>query len=248
MWAPFATRRDGPAWKVGYSYQGEGGPKRGDVKHSAEGYWPGIYSRLDGPDRASWHFTVGYDRVEQHYPITAFCWHAGDVDDDGGVAANIDLVGIEHLGVRGEPLTPYQVEMTTKITRWCADQFLLRTFSRYPAQDGWTLVEHNQVSDVATACPSARIPWLPILVALTAPQEEDEMIHLIRPNNAAYTYATDGVSRWYVPNPDVLRELQDAGVLPPEVKVLTPAAVQAIPLIPSGLTIRAVIQGVGTPR
>jgi hypothetical protein len=158
-WAPFAVRRPGPAWKVGYSFVGEGGPKRGDVKHSAEGYWSGIYAVLQGNRRASWHFTVGFDRVEQHYPISAYCWHAGDVDDDGGVAANLDLVGIEHLGVAGQPLTPYQIEMTTEITRWCAEQNGYKRFARYPIQDGvWTIAEHNEVSDVPTSCPSGRIP------------------------------------------------------------------------------------------
>lgn len=167
---PQATWRPGPDWKVGYSFQGESGPKRGDVKHSAEGWWDGIHSVLDGPRTASWHFTIGLDRCEQHYPIDAYCWHAGDVDDDGAVAANIDLVGIEHLGVAGQPLTPYQIDMTAKISRWCAEQFGLDAFARYPTQDGvWTLVEHREVSDVPTSCPSGRIPWDRIIVALEAP-------------------------------------------------------------------------------
>lgn len=175
-WAPFAVRRDGPAWKVGYSYAGEAGPKRGDVKHSAEGYWPGLYSVLDGPRRASWHFTVGFGRIEQHYPLSAHCWHAGDVDDDGGVAANIDLIGDEHLGVAGEPLTPYQVDGSALISRWAAEQNGLYRFARYPTQnDVWTLAEHNQVSDVPTACPSNRILWEPIFAALQPPEVEDDM-------------------------------------------------------------------------
>lgn len=170
-WAPFATRRNGPAWKVGYSCAGETGPKRGDVKHSAEGGWGGIHSVLSGSRQASWHFTVGYDRVEQHYPISAHCWHAGDTDNDGGVAANIDLVGIEHLGVAGEPLTPYQVKMTVEISRFCAKQ---SGRSRYERFDGWSpderglwlLVEHNEVSNQPTDCPSGRVPWASILQQL----------------------------------------------------------------------------------
>src|SRR3989304_5663863 len=92
MICPFAVQRPGPGWKTGYSWLPPTTRKRGEVKHSAEGWWPGIYSRLDGPDRASWHFTVAHDRLEQHYPVGALCWHAGDVDDDGGVAANAELV------------------------------------------------------------------------------------------------------------------------------------------------------------
>jgi N-acetyl-anhydromuramyl-L-alanine amidase AmpD len=117
---------------------------------------------------------VGFDRVEQHYPISAYCWHAGDVDDDGGVAANIDLVGIEHLGMAGQPLTAYQIEMTTKITQFCADQYGLRDFARYPTQrDVWTLAEHKEVSDVYTECPSNRIPWSLIIGGLRTEEEED---------------------------------------------------------------------------
>ena len=172
-WAPFAIMRPGPTWKVGYSFRGESGPKRGDVKHSAEGDWPGLYAVLDGPAASSWHFTVGYDRVEQHYPVGDYCYHAGDVDGDGAVAANIDLVGIEHLGSAGEPLTTYQVEMTIQVSLWCAEQYGIARFARYPEQEGvWTLVEHNQVSDMPTACPSGRIPWGEIIGRLT---EEDAM-------------------------------------------------------------------------
>ena len=160
---PGAIWRPGPLWKVGYSFAGESGPKRGDVKHSAEGWWAGIHSVLDGPAASSWQFTVGFDRVEQHYPSRAHCYHAGDTDDDGGVAANLDLVGIEHLG-KGTPLTPYQIEETAKLTYWLAEQEGRDIFERF---DGWTpdeagvwvLAEHKEVSNTWTACPSDRIPW-----------------------------------------------------------------------------------------
>lgn len=170
-WYPGAIRRLGPTWKVGYSFVGESGPKRGDTKHSAEGWWPGIHSALDGPDRKSWQFTIGYDRVEQHYPRRAHCWHAGDVDDDGGVAANIDLDGIEHLGMAGTPLTAYQIEETAKLSYWLAEQEERDTFERFdgwsPDEAGlWLLVEHNEVSDYPTACPSNRIIWPQVFMEL----------------------------------------------------------------------------------
>lgn len=167
LWAPFAQRVHGPPVKVGYP-ESASGPKRGDVKHSAEGGWDGIHAVLaDLSRQASWQFSVGYDCIEQHYPYIAHCWHAGDTDDDGGVAANIDLVGIEHLGVAGTPLTDYQVAATVQISEWCAEQEGITGFARYPEQAGvWTLAEHNEVSNVATACPSGRIPWNTILKAL----------------------------------------------------------------------------------
>ncbi len=172
-WAPFAVRREAPAWKVGYPWAGSSGPKRGEVKHSAEGFWHGLYSVLDGPAHSSWHFTVGYARIEQHYPVDAHCWHGNDVDDDGGLAANIDLVGVEHLGVVGQPLTEYQVEATIKITRWCAEQHGMSRFARYPTQGPgiWTLAEHKEVGDTPTACPSDRIPWDKILAGLEHGEE-----------------------------------------------------------------------------
>ncbi|KKM92789.1 hypothetical protein LCGC14_1215000 [marine sediment metagenome] len=175
LWMPGAVRRHGPPVKVGYT-SGASGPKRGDVKHSAEGGWGGIHAVLDDLSRsASFQFTVGYDRFEQHYPYNAHCWHAGDADDDGGVAANIDLVGIEHLGMAGTPLTDYQVAATVQISEWCAAQEGITEFARYPEQAGvWTLVEHNEVSDVPTACPSGRIPWDTILKALGDDDMTDE--------------------------------------------------------------------------
>ena len=196
-WAPFATRRPGPAWKVGYSHVGEESPKRGDTKHSAEGWRAGLYSELDGPNPKSWQFTVGLDWLEQHYPFRANCYHAGDADDDGGVAANIDLVGIEHIGKAGTPLNDYQVAATVKITRWCAEQEGLRRFALYPQQEGvWTLVEHNQVSDRYTACPSGRIPWAAITNALYA--EEDDMAELVQERGKRFIWVVAGNWKRYL--------------------------------------------------
>jgi hypothetical protein len=162
---------------VGYSFVGEAGPKRGEVDHSAEGWWPGIYSRLDGPALASWHFTIGLDRTEQHYGFRTHCWHAGDVDDDGAVAANLDFIGKEHLGLAGQLLNAYQTDMSVRISEWCAEQEGRDIFRRFdgwdPDEPGlWLLAEHNEVSDVWTACPSDRIPWDTIIAAL---EEEPDM-------------------------------------------------------------------------
>jgi N-acetylmuramoyl-L-alanine amidase-like protein len=171
LWCPFAIRRDGPPQKLG-----AGGalasPKRGEVKHSAEGYWDGIYQVLDDlRTSSSWHFTVGDDRLEQHYPLDANCWHANDTDADGLVRSNFALVGVEHLGVAGVDLTltPRQVTRTEDLTRWMALQFGRSAFGRYPAQLGvWTMAEHTQVGNDPTACPSGRIPWETIMADLNA--------------------------------------------------------------------------------
>lgn len=233
-WAPFATRYPGPASKIGYSFVGESGPKRGDAKHSAEGWWPGIRSRLNGPDLASWHFTVGLGRTEQHYPISAHCWHAGDVDDDGAVAANVDLVGIEHLGIAGQPLTPYQVMMTVRISRWAAEQNGLSRFARYPVQqDVWTLVEHGEVSDAPTACPSNRIPWDEIL-AMLQPEEEDEMLRLLRKEGSGTIWATDLITRRKVPSLEVLTEMRAKGLAPQGFEEVSADLLDSIPIVADG--------------
>ena len=127
-----------------------------------------MWSVLNGATDVSWHYSVMQNgRVLAHYPLLANCWHAGDSDPDGGVRANIDLVGVEHEGGgpgdESEPLTKEQLDSTIKLTRWMAEQFGRREFVRYPAQSEgnyWFLVEHNQVSP--TACPSGRIPWTKI--------------------------------------------------------------------------------------
>lgn len=150
---PFAIQRPGPADKQGYAGHAPG-PKKGEVKHSAEGFWPGLYSRLDGPDRASWHFTIGYDRIEQHYPVSALCWHAGDITPDDGAAGNLELVGVEHLGLAGQPLTEYQFDATARLSRWLHDT---NAWPAYNLHEQW--FEHNWISQAATSCPSNRIDW-----------------------------------------------------------------------------------------
>lgn len=169
LWCPFAVRRDGPAQKLGAGGQ-VAAAKRGEVKHSAEGYWDGLHGVLDDlGTSSSWHFTVGDERIEQHYPLDANCWHANDTDPDGLVRSNFALVGVEHIGVAGEPLTPSQIDFTVQLTRWMAPQFGRTNFGRYPHQLGlWTMAEHNEVGNDPTACPSDRIPWEVIMTNLDA--------------------------------------------------------------------------------
>ena len=166
-WCPFAIRVDGPEWKGGYSYQGEQSPKIGIVPHSAEGYLPGLLSALHGPKTKSWQFTITYNELLQHYPVTTNCWHAGDVDDDGGVAANIDLVGIEMLGMKGDPLTEFQNNMLARVYDWLDDE---HQFGPYVLRE--TVWEHKWVSDTGTECPSYRIRHGTIMALL---EKEDHM-------------------------------------------------------------------------
>lgn len=177
LWAPFAVRRDGPASKVGYPGRLHA-PKRGEVKHSAVGSVAGAFQVLDNHSiNSSWHFTVDKGgTVFQHYPLTVNCWHGNDTDSDGAVAANFDLIGIEHEGGppgnESEPLTDEQVRATVMVSQWAAAQFGFERFGRYPEQAGvWTLAEHNQVGNSPTACPSNRIPWPRILAMLNEPAD-----------------------------------------------------------------------------
>lgn len=221
LWYPGARRFDGASWKYGYPSFGRTALKRGSVWHSAEGYsFDVMHDILLGPRRASWTFTVGKtpsDGVEQHYPIDANCWHAGDVDDDGAVRANIDLPGTEFMGRAGEPLTPYQVDEGVKITQFCAGEFGFDTYSRYPKQRfNWTLVEHNQVSDLPTACPSGRIPWDAVLAALRVPEEGEDMLELVTVIGSVglFTFLTDWRGYNYVTSPEYLTHMQDIGLWP----------------------------------
>ena len=170
LWFPGAQRWPGNSAVTGYLPPlGQRAPKRGAVLHSAEGSnWDVIHNLLL---TKSWHLTIGYDRVEQHHSLDVNCWHGADTDDDNAVRANIDLIGIEALGVAGEALTAYQREQEVELNRWCAAQFGRSTFHRFDGWDPdeagvWVLAEHNEVSNTYTACPSGRIPWPRILAAL----------------------------------------------------------------------------------
>lgn len=178
LWMPGALIVPGHPDKIGYERLGFGsrGPKLGDVKHSAEGWAEYLKFLVQTPLAIpSWHFSVLLDGTKwQHYPIDAHCWHAGDTDDDGDVRGNIELVGIEHEGLVGTPLTAEQTQATAEITRFCAAYFgRANAYARYPVMpaDGWTLAEHTQISNTFTACPSDRVNWDDILALL----QEDTM-------------------------------------------------------------------------
>ena len=140
---PGAVQQPGPAHKV-YT---EANRVEGGILHSAEGYRAGLQSQLLTAE-VSWHFTIYQDgKVEQHYPLDASCWHAGSK------ASNLRLIGVEHEGRAGEPLTESQVAASVALVDWLA-----RTAVWPDRARGVRLYEHREVNP-ATVCPSGRIPW-----------------------------------------------------------------------------------------
>lgn len=122
----------------------------GVIMHSAEGDWSAGSSPTDTMVQrgVSWHFTIFKDgAVEQHYPLSASCWHAGSRKQ------NARLIGIEHEGRTGEPLTEAQVTAGVALLRW------LSVTCQWPAlRRSVTLYEHREVNP-GTTCPNGRIPW-----------------------------------------------------------------------------------------
>lgn len=125
-------------------YMGDNGVQ-GVVLHSAEGYRDGLWVGIQNPG-VSWHFSILYDgSIWQHHPLTARVWHAGSA------FGNFNLIGIEHEGVNGEPLTPLQLAASKRLVKWIAEQ------GQWKPERGKTLFEHNELS--STTCPNGRIPW-----------------------------------------------------------------------------------------
>lgn len=166
---PPALQRPGPRGKLWL----DPNLMNGVILHSAEGYEAGLWSQLDNVDvdsqgnyliPASWHFSIMYDgRVFQHYPINESPWHAGSR------AWNTRLIGIEHEGVAGEPLTPDQQNESFELVMWIAQQGLWT-----PSRDIYyrTLYEHNEVNP-QTDCPSERIDWNQYMTNPNPPRRPD---------------------------------------------------------------------------
>lgn len=170
-WIPKFTRWDGPANKQGY-WGISSRPLsliEGDVKHSMEGSMSAaINGALLLPSRqASWTFSIpkaplpGGSYGYQHYPLESVTWHCGvkgDLDSVTDLIGNVSLVGIEHEGVAGEVLTAHQQNATIYVS----DYLRQHTFAaQNPPELAVNLWEHNWLW--ATACPSDRIRWAPII-------------------------------------------------------------------------------------
>lgn len=144
MICPFAIWEPGP---TANTYAGDN-PGTGVVLHSAEGRWSDTYRPPDTMKQqgVSWHFTVEQDgSLWQHMPMTARAWHAGST------YGNFNLIGIEHEGVKGEPLTPLQLQASVRLVKWIAGE------RGWKPERGKTLFEHRELSQ--TTCPNDRIPW-----------------------------------------------------------------------------------------
>jgi hypothetical protein len=212
-WIPGATRIPGPSWKQGYW----GIPRRslaqieGDIKHSAEGSWQGLLNILAGGLELSWTFSVprapiGNVRYAQHYGLESITYHAGVKGDMSTVTeliGNLTLVGIEHAGRAGTPLTAHQVAVTIEISDFLRDH----TFAgSNPPELAVNLWEHGWL--LPTACPSNRVPWATIIAALQPapppppppppPVLEEEMI-LVSTTDDNRVFAFDGASFSHIP-------------------------------------------------
>ena len=173
-WLPFALRLPGPTEKQGYP----GAARRaldqieGEVKHNMEGSLGGAFAELGKlTRRASWTFSISkIGEVYQHYPLEAITWHCGRIGDFDSLSAaigNLVLVGIEHEGAAGEPLTEAQIQATLRISQQL--HFLCPKVASAGPVRRVTLWEHRELSQ--TSCPSDRIPWERIIAGL----KEDDM-------------------------------------------------------------------------
>ncbi|KKL81099.1 hypothetical protein LCGC14_1998140 [marine sediment metagenome] len=139
--------------------------KSGEFWHSQAGRQSVTIGMFQNPaTEVSAHFLVPkvgkpVQMVDSNDPA----WHAG------GFIANVYYHGFEFeggpLSNPSELLTPSQIAWGVKITHWLRK--VHGTPTRYIRRD--TLWEHNEVKN--TACPSGRIPWTKVIVALG--EEED---------------------------------------------------------------------------
>ena len=171
LWYPKALVRHGPPNKVGYPTHAPTdtyGHKLGIVYHSSEGSrasWLGVLDSQVRPRRSATFFNPKVGRLLQHYRADVHTWA------NGLKAANINYASCENEGMAGEPLTVSQVDNLVGLTVWYYQQFGWTELSRHT-----TLREHNDF--VPTACPSNRIPWVPISARarqLLTEEGEDEL-------------------------------------------------------------------------
>lgn len=151
-----------PTGKHGYGGN-EAHLHQGLVIHSAEGSLAGLFSVLDGPRQASWHFSMAQDgTVYQHVDTLDIAWTNGSKD------SNTRFWGIEceggGPGNLGERLTEPQYQALVGVVRWLWETYGL---GRYERQQ--TLWEHNEMTRFgasSTSCPSGRIPWQRLIADL----------------------------------------------------------------------------------
>ncbi len=212
-----ASRYPGAIWVPGPRgrVSGPQQPKHGAIYHSMVG------SSRPADTAHSWHFSIFYTgRIEQHYACNAWCWHAGDRDDPAGdISNNRDLIGIEHEGGRigntREPLTPAQVASDIRLTYWLLEEDHIHKLTRIGPHRG--LWEHNEIR--ATACPSNRIPWVPIIAGVKRLVEgEMEMAKTFIVQGSGTVYVHNGSSIKVVRDASALKRLKAEGLIPQRAK------------------------------
>lgn len=138
--------------------------------HSAEGFASTLldpHSKWGYNGDLSWHLTNTLDgeRVYQHYPFTAQCWHA--------TAANNTFVGMENEGLTPQGAKVGPVLNSLQIAK------AKRVIADLSAWKGWvprrpvdandktaSLYQHGEVvrfGGTGSSCPNGRIPWDKIL-------------------------------------------------------------------------------------
>lgn len=221
---PNGIWRPGPEWKQGYSAYPSPQPKEGFVLHSMEGSTSAAFGELDKVTRqASWHFSISKDgTVYQHYDPLAVTWHCGLPGDNISWTAaigNVALIGIEHEGKIGEPLTGPQFRASAAVQNWC---YSVIPSLKPPAlrSSHW---EHGWLSN--TSCPSGRIPWTMVMASVhkeenMSQEQVDSILNAIKELkaqvvadapvyvkvtgfNAVYKLDEEGQTLIHVVNPDI---------------------------------------------
>ena len=199
VWAPFATRFDGPSDKHGYPGQPEPLPKVGLLMHSMEGSMSSALRELaNAARRASWTFSnPKTGPLLEHYALGSHTWANGSKE------ANVKFDSCENEGKAGEPLTSSQVDNAVELVVWEYQQNEWTGLERHVQ-----LWEHNEMTRFGaapTACPSNRIPWDEIISrAEVILHEEDEEMKLVREQSSGFVFVMSGV--WY----SYLHQIEDA--------------------------------------
>lgn len=222
-WLDWAARDLGPADKV-YSV-----PNSVDfyVPHSAVGYFPGwrwrLFSTERRPDGKYTTFAavsvqgwVSYDgSVVQHYPLTTSCWASGSrvantrgvaFETEGGAPGNVtEALTVAQIGSHVRILKDIATWKGVDVGYW-----------RRPVNDedlGATLYEHNECGrfgSAPTACPSDRIPWDIIAIALRADGELTPPVFVQEPGSSPVRrYLWTGSHLHWMKSAEVRQEMAD---------------------------------------
>lgn len=205
-WISWAIKA--PAPRPGYEgYPGKVTRNCGEilfvVNHSAEG-WEAYLKQGHRPgESASWTFSNCQNgTMYQHFPLEAITYTSG------GRWQNIQGLGVEHEGVKGQPLNAKQVENDLRL--W--DDLKLLCPNLRPQVLGQGYREHHELAPGTTTCPNGRIQPLYDAVAAGGRGDSD-MIHLIRPaSNPGVIYVYDWSTGTKYPLTQVGLELLDGAI------------------------------------